>query len=74
MNPLKPRVLFVYNSAPMPETRLKTLSAWKVLAQEIQVLFAYPKNYKRSILDRILHKIKLPRDANNIIKASKRPV
>ena len=60
------KLLFVYNSAPMPQTRLKTLSAWKTLSQEVKVLFAYPKNYKRTTLDRVLHKIKMPRDANNI--------
>ena len=50
----------------MPEARLKTLFAWRSLAKEVQVLFAYPKNYKRTTLDRVLHKIKMPRDANNI--------
>lgn len=60
------KLLFVYNSAPMPQTRLKTLSAWKTLSREVKVLFAYPKNYKRTIVDRVLHKIKMPRDANNI--------
>ena len=65
------KVLFVYNSSPMPQARLKTLFAWKALSQEVKVLFAYPKNHKRSIADRVLHKIKLPRDANNINKSIK---
>ncbi len=60
------KLLFVYNSSPIPEARLKTLFAWRSLAKEVQVLFAYPKNYKRTTLDRVLHKIKMPRDANNI--------
>jgi len=62
------KVLFVYNSSPMPEARLKTLPAWKALSQEVKVLFAYPKNHKRSIADRVLHKIKLPRDTNHLNK------
>jgi hypothetical protein len=33
----------------MPQARLKTLFAWKALSQEVKVLFAYPKNHKRSI-------------------------
>ena len=53
----------------MPEKRLKTLSAWKSLAQEVEVLYAYPKDYKRSLIDRILHKIKIPRDANTLNKS-----
>ena len=65
------KVLFVYNSSPMPEARLKTLPAWKALSQEVKVLFAYPKNHKRSIADRVLHKIKLPRDANHLNKSIK---
>ena len=65
------RVLFVYNSLPMPEARLKTLFAWESLAQEVKVLFAYPKDYKRTTLDRVLHKIKIPRDANNLNKSIK---
>jgi spore maturation protein CgeB len=71
MNPLKPKVLFVYNSPPMPETRLKTLSAWRALAKEVHVLYAYPKDFKRTFVDRVLHKIKLPRDTNNINKSIK---
>ena len=55
----------------MPQARLKTLLAWKTLAQEVKVLFAYPKNYKRTILNRVLHKIKLPRDANYLNKSIK---
>ena len=65
------KVLFVYNSSPMPQARLKTLFAWKALSQEVKVLFAYPKNHKRSIVDKVLRKIKLPRDANNINKSIK---
>ena len=53
----------------MPEKRLKTLSAWKSLAQEVEVLYAYPKDYKRTLIDRILHKIKIPRDANTLNKS-----
>ena len=53
----------------MPEKRLKTLYAWKSLAQEVQVLYAYPKDYKRTLIDRILHKIKIPRDANTLNKS-----
>ena len=55
----------------MRESRLKTLFAWKSLAQEVKVLFAYPKNYKRTTLDRVLHKLKLPRDANHLNKSIK---
>ena len=55
----------------MPEARLKTLFAWRSLAKEVQVLFAYPKNYKRTTLDRVLHKIKIPIDANNLNKSIK---
>ena len=55
----------------MPQARLKTLLAWKTLAQEVKVLFAYPKNYKRTTLNRVLHKIKLPRDANYLNKSIK---
>ena len=55
----------------MRESRLKTLFAWKTLAQEVKVLFAYPKNHKRSIVDRVLRKIKLPRDVNHLNKSIK---
>ncbi|MDA7568053.1 glycosyltransferase [Flavobacteriaceae bacterium] len=55
----------------MPEARLKTLFAWRSLVKEVEVLFAYPKNYKRTIVDRVLHKIKMPGDANNINKSIK---
>jgi len=65
------KVLFVYNSSPIRESRLKTLFAWRSLAKEVHVLFAYQKNYKRTTLDRVLHKIKLPRDANHLNKSIK---
>ena len=55
----------------MRESRLKTLFAWKTLAQEVKVLFAYPKNHKRSIVDKVLRKIKLPRDVNHLNKSIK---
>ena len=46
----------------MPETRLKTLHAWKEIAEVVEVLFAYPENYKPSLFDRLLRKFKVPRD------------
>lgn len=65
---LKPKVLFIYNSAPMPDSRLKTLSAWQKLASEVNVLYTLPKNYKASLIDKIFSKLKIPRDPGAINK------
>lgn len=69
MNPKK--VLFVYPSAPLPEQRLKTFAAWKKMGMELQVLFAHDENYQMCFLDKVMYKVKLPRDVNNLNKRIK---
>ena len=65
------KVLFIYPSKPLAEERLKTYASWKKLGVELEVLFAFDEQYEMSLLDRILHKIKLPRDINNLNKRIK---
>ena len=61
-----PRILFVYNSVPLPETRLKAYHALKQLSSDITVLFPYRENYKRNILDKIFSRLKIPRDPHKL--------
>ena len=49
---VKPRLLFVYNSPPLPESRLKAFFALKELSSDIEVLFPYKENYQRTIVDK----------------------
>jgi spore maturation protein CgeB len=56
------KVLFVYPSVPLPHNRLKTYHTWLQLANEIKVIHAYNANYKMSFINRILNRLKLPRD------------
>jgi len=55
------KVLIVYNSAPIPENRVKTLASWKKLATS-RVIFTVDDSYKNTIFDRIANKIRLPID------------
>lgn len=71
---MKPRVLFVYNSSPMQETRLKTLHAWREITEVVAVLFAYPKDYEPSLLSRILRKFKIPLDPGKLNSAIEKGV
>ena len=64
---MKPQsVLFVYPSVPVPEHRLKTYHSWLQVTKDIRVLFAYNEDYKPTLFDRILHRLKLPRDVNHL--------
>jgi len=58
----KPKILFVYNSVPLPESRLKTFFALKELSSNIKVLFPFDENYQRNFFDKVLSKLKIPRD------------
>ena len=66
MNIKKPKILFVYNSVPLPESRLKAFHALKELSSDIKVLFPYKDNYKRNILDKISSRLKIPRDPHKL--------
>lgn len=63
---MRPRTLFVYNSPPLPESRLKAFHALKELSSDIKVLFPYKEGYRRSILDKIFSRLKIPRDPHNL--------
>lgn len=55
-------VLFVYPSQPLPEHRLKTYATWQQLAEKVTVVFAYKTSRKFTVIDRLLHRLRLPRD------------
>lgn len=63
-----PKVLFVYPSAPLPESRLKTYATWLQLASAVEVVFAYSAERQFNILDRLLHRLRLPRDPHHFNK------
>lgn len=60
MNPLK--ILFIYPSAQLPNERLKTYNTWEQLGAKLKVVFAYTENYQSKMYDRILHRLRIPRD------------
>lgn len=66
------KILFVYPGKPLPEHRLKTFAAWKKTGAQIKVLFAYNEQYALTIFDRVLNKLKIPRDSNRLNKRIKR--
>lgn len=52
----------------MPETRLKTLHAWRSIADKVEVLFAYNDGYQNNVLDKVFRKLKVPRDTAQLNK------
>lgn len=60
------KVLFVYPGTPLPKSRLKTFNTWEKSGYNLKVLFAYKESYKSSCFDRVLHKLKIPRDMHNL--------
>ncbi len=64
----KPKILFVYNSTPLPEARLKAFHALKELASDIKVLFPYKEGYQRTVLDKVFSRLKIPRDPHQLNK------
>ena len=68
---MKLKILFVYPSEPLPDHRLKTYNTWQQLAERVEVVFAYHPNRKFNLLDRLLHRLRLPRDTHHFNKRIK---
>lgn len=64
MNHLK--ILFVYNTSPLPDSRLKTLASFRKYASEVKVLFTYDEGYQRNLTDKLLSRLKFPGDPCHI--------
>jgi spore maturation protein CgeB len=64
----QPKILFVYNGKPLPESRLKAFHALKELSSDIKVMFPYNENYKRTLIDKVFSRLKIPLDPNHINK------
>ncbi len=60
------KILFVYNTSPLPESRLKTLASFRKLASGVKVLFTYDEGYERNLTDRLLSRLKVPGDPCHI--------
>lgn len=63
-----PKIIFIYNSAPLPESRLKTFHALKELSSDIKVLFPYKEGYQRTFIDKVFSRLKIPRDPHHLNK------
>lgn len=57
------KVLFVYPSKPLQETRLKTYNSWLKLGARLEVLFAYTDEHSISLINKVFNKLKLPKDS-----------
>jgi len=60
------RVRIVYNTPPLPENRIKTLSSWRKLADTVDVVFTFPADYQRSLTDRMTYRMGMPNDPGRI--------
>ena len=60
------RVRIVYNTAPLPEHRIKTLSSWRKLADDVDLVFTFPADYQRGLMDRASHRVGVPTDPGRI--------
>ena len=60
------RVRIVYNTGPLPEHRIKTLSSWRKLANDVDLVFTFPETYQRRFVDRALHRAGVPTDPGRI--------
>jgi len=64
----KPRILYVHNASELPENRLKCYASLKKEASEIDYISTFSKGYKRTIIDKLLNKLKLPTDPCDLNK------
>jgi spore maturation protein CgeB len=60
---MPPKVLIAYNTAPLPDHRVKTLASWRKLVSAVDVVYAFDAAYRRTIVDRIASRLKLDRDS-----------
>ncbi len=60
------KVRIVYNTAPLPEFRIKTLSSWRKIADSVDVVFTFPEAYQRSLVDRLSYRLGVPNDPGQI--------
>lgn len=60
------RVRIVYNTAPLPEHRIKTLASWRKLAECVDVVFTFPADSQRTLVDRVTYRLGMPSDPGRI--------